>query len=610
MTETDGTCIIHDYDFSDIVYSEGVDISGGAAGVEEIATSARNYADIRSKGRTPKRYKVRARALTREDIETFLRTCNTLPDEAEFFPFDAERAGYIASAHAALLSPKKWGAGKVFYEAEADIVCRESWLYGPDQGVLFGWYRSLPFISDLISNDGHERSPISYMQCSGDYAGGYVEDLSVRIVLDGGERDRELALCEKMLRRDIFELGWRGEVRHSYEYLCDRPVSELSTDLHGLVSGGTWTGENLLLTNGDYVMIPYYGPLPVAGIAGAVSLELEIASLGGGDGVVRIAEEADLSDAADVDHDVLVAGKQTIPIPDLQGKGTVVAGIKADADPFTPFAGPTAGDCLGVAIAPDGTIYAVSDLGNLWSWTALGGWVQESTATLLDVGVSPTGAVFVVNADGSLSKWISGDTYTQLYGATLTSIAVLDDSHIYCRASSGTTGQIWMNDGTTAGWTYTGLEATRIAVLADGTLLGIVGGGLYYAAGSPLTWVGLGGSDLFDVAGYDLQNIHVTVTDGTVWKYAGTWAQLTGPGGITYIDVSCHGVLAGVTDDAKVWLRPYILLSRLKGVVNRYIAPSKIPYAEPDEDFFIKVESSGGDQLRFLQVVENNRYWY
>ena len=608
MTEVIGRCIIFDYDFSGLVYAEGVDISGGAAGVEELATSARYYADIRGKGRQPKRYKVRARATTREDIETFLRTCNTLPDEAEFFPFDAERAGYIASGHASLLSPRQRGDGKLFYEAEAELIMRESWLYGPDQGILFGWYRALPAVSSLISNDGHERSPISYMQCSGDYAGGYVEDLSVRIVLDGGERDRELALCDKMMRRDIFELGWRGEVRHSYEYNCDRLVSELSTDLHGLVSGGLWTGENLLLTNGDYVMIPFYGPLPVAGSAGAASLELDIASLGGGDGAVRIAEEADLSDAADVDHDDLVAGKQTIAIPDLQGKGTVIMGIKADADPFTPFAGPTAGNCLGVAVAPDGTIYVVSDLGNLWSWTAATGWVQESTATLLDVGVSPTGTVFVINSDGSLSKWISGETYTALGGATITSLAVLDDTHIYLRTS--TADQLWLNDGTPSGWTYTGIGATRIAVLANGTLLGIVGGVLYYAAGSPLAWISLGGSNLADVTGYDIQNIYASKTDGTVWKYTGTWAQLTGPDGITYIDVSCYGVLAGVTDDAKVWLRPYILLSLIKGVVNRYIAPSKIPFADPDEDFYIKVESSGGDQLRFLQAVYNNRYWY
>lgn len=609
MTLVTGYCAIFDYDFSDIIYSEGVDPSGGAAAVEEITVAGRNYADVRAKGRQPKKYKVKARSLDRDEIETFLRTCNTLPDEAEFFPFDEERMGYIASAFAALQPVQRAAGGLNFYEATAEITCREAWLYGPDQGIPFGWYVAVPAASAVLTNDGHERSPISYMQFSGDYAGSYIEDLSVRIVLDGASgKDRELAICEKMLRADIFEVGWRGEARHSYETDFSKPLSAISDDLHGLVSGGIWGPDRLLLANGDYLMIPFYGPLPVAGTPGAVSLQLDIEAIGGSGGAVQVAEEIDLSDIAEVDHDALVVGSQTISIPDLQGKSLAIIGIKADVDPWEPFAGPTVGDCLGIAVCPDGSLYVVADTGALWSWTVSGGWVQETTTlSLVDVGVSPTGSVFVVLATGAIGKWISGDSYTDLGSGVVTEVAVLDDTHIYAKT---TNGDIWINGGISSSWTFSGVYGpSRMNVTADGTLLGVFGGVVYYAVGS--TWASLGLSSVVDVAGHDINNIYASRGDGTVWKYNGTtWAQVTGPDSVTYIDMSPDGILAGVTNESTVWQRPYILLSGLKGVVNRYIAPSKIPWADPDEDFQIRVESSAGEQLRFCQVCWQDRYWY
>jgi hypothetical protein len=609
-TEVVGKCIIFDYDFSEIVYSEGVAISGGAAAVEEISTNSRNYADIRGKGRAAKRYKVKARSLTRDDIEIFLRTCNTLPGDAEFFPFDAERAGYIASGHASLLSPRQRGDGKLFYEAEAELIMRESWLYGPDQGISFGWYRALPVASDLLTNDGHERAPIAYMQCSGDYSGGYVEDLTVRVTQDSDttQRDRLLLLCDKLLRDDIFELGWLGEARHSYEYNCDKSPATLSDDLHGLVSGGLWTGgDRLLLNAGEYVMISFRGPLPVAGLPGSACLELDVEGIGGGGGAVHVALETDLSDIAEVTHNDLVVGSQTINIPDLEGEGDVVMGIEVDTDPFTPFAGPTAGACRAIAVAPDGTLYVVSDVGDLWSWTEDAGWVLVLDCNLLDVSINEDGTIYGLDGDGT----------------PYTNVVYLDGASWTTDPSSGwgvklsvpssdfiaviPVNSIFYYDGS---WHDTEIAALDVDVAPDGSFFYIGTDGIAYQLVSD-AGVSIGDSNLTAIAAASATKVYAVNSTGKVRVWNGSaWSDLGSTVGMSTIGVSSHGVLAGSTTDNHVWLPPYLLLSRLKGTVNRYIAPSKIPWSDPDESFKIRVEGSVGNRLKFLQICMNNRYWY
>lgn len=336
-TNTEQYCSIHGYDFSSIIYAQGVDPSGGELGVEEITSPGRKYADIRSKGRQPKKYKITARSTDRDEIEAFLAEVNTAPEDSEFYPFDAERFGLIASAYAALKAPQPWGAGYNFYEAEAEITCREPWLYGPDKGLAFpetSEARSLPAVTALLENEGQERAPITYLQASGDYvSGSYVEDLSCRITLGSDEdaHDREIQLCEKMLRDDIFELGWRGEIWHSWDADLTKSLSDVSIDVHSKTSGGSISSEVLTLDNGDYLMIPFYGPLPISGEPGAAYLELQVTALTGDGATVQMALETDLSDMASVDHDALVVGTNIIYIPDLAGQGHVAMGIQAAA---------------------------------------------------------------------------------------------------------------------------------------------------------------------------------------------------------------------------------------------------------------------------------------
>lgn len=593
-------------DIGSIVYQADRDQSGGTLGIEDISIPDKDYADIRSKGRNPRRYKFRVRSSDREELETFLNRANNAPEDSEFIPFDAARSTRIGRAHAVAKAPKIH-VGNLYYEADAEITCREPWLYGAPTGINFTWTKPLPAVSDLLTSTGNTRGRINYMQAGGDYCNGYMEDLSVRVTLASTTTayDRYLLLCEKMMAKDIFEVGWRGEVKHSYEYAGDRSVADLSLDLHGLVSGGLWTTDNLLLTNGDYAMLPFYGPLAVSGGGGNACLELDVVA--GSGATAQYTTETDLSDIVAIEHDDLVIGTQTITIPDLEGKGTVIFGIKADLDTFVPFDGPTLGNCIAVSVAPDGSVYAVSDVGHLWKWTVVAGWARLSTTVLLDVGVSLAGRVYVVTAAGTLAEWLSGDTYTDPCGATITSIAVLDDTHIYTRTSTGG-GQVWCNGGGHDIWTDTGLCADRIDVTHDGTLVGVTSGVAYYASGG--AWVSLDGAGISDIAAYDLSNVYVSNTSGQVWKYTTAWAQVAGATGITYLDISPDGILTGATNDARVWQRPYVLLSRIRGVVNRYVAPSKIPWADPTETFKIRVECSSGQRLRFLEAKYNDRYWY
>ena len=332
MAEVSKYCAVWDYDISDVVYTDGVTSSNGGAGVEEITVPGRSYGDVRSKGRQPKRYRIRARSWDRAELEILARTLNTCPEDSEFYPYDAERFGIIASCHGGVKAVDLVRGGKNFYEVEGEIVCREAWLYGPDQGLDIQWDTVIPWTSEALTNNGHERSPIGYMQCSGARIATYTEDLSVRITpgTSSAEHDRELVLCDKMLRGDILEMGWRGEVYHTFDALL-QSLPILSLDVHGKVSGGSITSGVLTLDNSDYIMIPFHGPLPISGEPKAAYLELTVDALTGDGATIWKALETDLSDIEEIDHDDLVVGENKIYIPDVAGEEHLAIGVKATA---------------------------------------------------------------------------------------------------------------------------------------------------------------------------------------------------------------------------------------------------------------------------------------
>lgn len=329
-------CSINGTDFSSIVYSQGVEPSGGELPVEEITMPGRNYADIRTKGRSAKKYKVRARSTDRDAIEAFLEAVNSAPVNSKFYPYEASRFGLIASAYAGLKAPQPWGAGYNFYEAEAEITCREPWLLGPDKGLAYATYPTMSWVSGVFVNEGHCKAPIRYLRAQGYYdAAGYVEYLRTRIHPPAStfETDRRLFLCDKMMREDLFEFGWAvpGGAQHSWTARMDSTLAKLNVDLHGNVSGGDLTSGILTLDNSDYLMMPFYGPLPVSGEPDAVSISAYVTAFSGYRGTVAVATETNLSDLAAVYQDAWVVGWNTIHIPDLAGKGFVAIGIKASS---------------------------------------------------------------------------------------------------------------------------------------------------------------------------------------------------------------------------------------------------------------------------------------
>lgn len=329
-TNTAPYCAINGTDFSSIVYSSGVEPSGGELPVEEITYPGRNYADIRVKGRSAKKYKVRARSTDRDQIEAFLGAVNAAPQNSKFYPYEASRFALITAAHAGLKAPQPWGSGYNFYEAEAEITCREPWLLGPDKGLTYTEYPGMAWTSATLQNNGHAVAPIRYMRASGQYANStYINNLRVMIYSGSTvETSRRIFLCDQMMRRDLFEFGWTvpSGALHSYTANMAGTLAMLTYDVQGNVSGGDLTDGILWLDNSDYIMMPFYGPLPVSGEPDAVCISAYVTTSGIAD--VMVAMNSDLSDMTAVDHTWTV-GWNTIYIPGLAGVPYVAIGIKA-----------------------------------------------------------------------------------------------------------------------------------------------------------------------------------------------------------------------------------------------------------------------------------------
>ena len=526
-TYVDDYCRIHGIDFSSIVNPDGIDPSGGGLGVEEVSVPDRNYASIYPKGRSPKKYRIGARSKDREAIEAFLQEVNTAPEDSEFYPFDAERFGLIASAFASLKGKTVWGSGKVFYQAEAEITCREAWLYGPDKGIAYATNVAVPAVSALLTNEGQERAPISYLQASGDYvSGSYVEDLSCRITIgiSSAEHDREMILCEKMLRDDLFEVGWRAkDVLHSYETDFSKLWSVIGGDLHGKIYGGVQTGQTLLLKHGEYLMMPFYGPLPVSGESGAAEIETAI----------------------------------------IDQEGSDVAALKCH----------------------DGTHYL--------SATDSGGGALVASAT-------------------SVLTW---ETFTALFvGDGKVVLRCYDRIH-YVQATNGGGSTMVASSINASIWeTFTVVwsDATHFALKCyDGThyVTATGGGGSTLAA----TATSVGANETFTVtypAGSDsgLYPVYAIETDLSDMSIAENNPDLVlGKNVFNVPDVQGAGHVA-------IGLRAAFFgtatISSFRGQVKRYVSPAKIPWADPGEEFKIRVESTAGTQLKFLEVDYNDRYWY
>lgn len=526
-TYVDDYCRIHGIDFSSIVNPDGIDPSGGDLGVEEVSVPDRNYASIYPKGRSPKKYRIGARSKDREAIEAFLQEVNTAPEDSEFYPFDAERFGLIASAFASLKGKTVWGSGKVFYQAEAEITCREAWLYGPDKGIAYATNVAVPAVSALLTNEGQERAPISYLQASGDYvSGSYVEDLSCRITpgTSSAEHNREMVLCDKMLRDDLFEVGWRKrDVLHSYETDFSKLWAAISTDLHGKVSGGIQTGQTLAMQHGDYLMMPFYGPLPISGESGAATVEATITAQSGNDVIAIL--------CPDGSHYFSATG----------GGGSTLVASATSASTSETF--------TAIFMAP-GKIALLCYNGLNYVQATNGG---GSTVVASSANISILETFTVV--------WID---------VTHFALKCYDGTHYVTAAGGG---------GSTLAATATtiGANETFTAAYPAGAVSGVFP---VYAFQTTLSDMAITGNNDALVIGQNTFNV----------------PDLQGAG---HVAIGLRAALFGS-----------VTISAIRGQVKRYVAPAKIPWADSGEAFKIRVESTAGTQLKFLEVDYNDRYWY
>lgn len=329
-------CAIHGYNFSDIVQSDSILPSGGSLRVEELSSPERKYADVRAKGRQPKRYSIVAVSPDRDAIEIFLDEINGAPVDSEFYPFDAERHGLKASSYCSLKQLID-AAGNLLYEGEAVITCREPWLYGPEQGISMVWNGPASVVSETLTNAGQDRAPLNFLQASGDLSLPYVEDLSCRITLgsDTSAHDREIQLCEKMLRGDILTLDRSGEMVHSWEIDFSKTLPQIALDIHGLISGGAISSGVLTLSGDDIFMIPFYGPQPMAEGEGSACIEMDVTAFSGEGAVPIVAFSPVIFDPYDPaafypeNLNELVIGKNVWNFPDLAGCGFAAIGLMA-----------------------------------------------------------------------------------------------------------------------------------------------------------------------------------------------------------------------------------------------------------------------------------------
>ena len=319
-------CQLGAYDFTEEMYSEGIESSGGQLEIEEIKAPSIEFSDLITKGRGKKTYKMRMASDDRTIVEEFARQAESLEDGDPFFPFEAARWGEVGKCSVSVV-PRLYVNN--WYNSEAIVILKDPWLYGPDKGIDYQRVAVIPYVSEQLTNEGLGKTPISYIHASG--GSSYIENLSVRItpLSSAIEMDRKLILCEKMMRNDSFKLGWRGDILHSYSTVFKKSWGSISLDLHGMVSGGIQSGESVILSNGDYVLMPFYGPHLITGDPGAAELRFNVTALTGDAPECQIAFEEDLSDMDTVEHDDISIGENVIYPPDTSSKSFVAFGVKA-----------------------------------------------------------------------------------------------------------------------------------------------------------------------------------------------------------------------------------------------------------------------------------------
>ncbi len=326
-------CEIYGLDCGDHIYDEGVSLKDPGTQLSPTESSVSPYGAYTRKDWKPRVYGLKGFFLPGQetDLEEFLHFVNSAPMDSKFYPHRPDRFGFIDQAHAYVKDSQgagnpTTGAEENLWNIEGEVTLRDPWLWGEDQGIPFTASPALWYTTPTLVNTGHMPCTINYMQVSGDYAGGgYVNDLQVGFVPPTNllATDRLVTLCTSLMRDDLFELGWRDGVRHSYHCNFSKLWAEIGVDLHGCVSGGTQAGQSLTLDDGDYCIMPFYGPLPVSG--DNPYIELWVSALAGSNIVVYGDSMSNLYTSSQV----LKVGYNKIYIPNVEGYGDLFIGVKS-----------------------------------------------------------------------------------------------------------------------------------------------------------------------------------------------------------------------------------------------------------------------------------------
>lgn len=334
-------CQIDGLSCGDVIEEAGISTEGGELQADVMGYPGRRWGAVLSKGRYPRAWKFKARFPTRAGMEEWVAEVRAALPGSECYPFDAARSFYIAQADARVLKAEcirdpATGASEWLYRAEAKILALEPWLLGADKGRTVETAQSLPWTSDVLTNEGYEQSGLDYLMASGDYSSpNYVTNLAFSIfpAADHTRTDRTITFCAKMMRRDQFEVDRFGFVEHEYETAFPMSYADLQADLHGSSfvnygTGGSIAPGALVIGASGKLVMPFYGPLPICEPNPVI--ELDVTALTGTPDI-KIAKATDLSDLATIDHDPLVIGKNIIQIPNCMAEDFLAIGVVTGA---------------------------------------------------------------------------------------------------------------------------------------------------------------------------------------------------------------------------------------------------------------------------------------
>lgn len=315
----------HGLTLTEVTDIDGVQESGGKRKTGSYSGKDRDYADLWEEGRDEASYSVELHSATRADLEEAIAEFNTAPFDAEFYPRESDRCVYAAYASANRPKILQTAGPSLYYYADAEIIARNGYTYGTEQGTGLLKDVALPYTGASLTNAGYYDSTLDFLYLSGGYDGGPTKDITLNL------GDYSILLCSQMMWKDSFKVDRFGNVLHSKE--TDFPM--IYTSLQAALGGATYadygTGgrighEAFYMGNSAKLYFPFHGPLPVQE---PPYLELTLSGVVGSP-AVEYALAGDLTDSEVVSF-TLKDGVNKIYIPDCDGEDFVAFGLTTDS---------------------------------------------------------------------------------------------------------------------------------------------------------------------------------------------------------------------------------------------------------------------------------------